>query len=551
MELRLNQYRNHPVIKKYVIPILRPCRNVFCRGKNLVFSQLGKRETILNWLTPLWLLQTFPAIQETRKLLGKKAYHHLISIALTKPYRNAMYEMAVFLCNAGLPDEGIAMHAALLNDYKASEIPPEVQIVTYLQMLLFGSPDIQTNEHIYKEHVRWSKRFISGQPYTTYTNSLTLNRRLKIGYTCHFITSSTAKTSLQPLLKSHHNERVEVYMYSDEPPHTVPNTIKNSIAHWRDTYGMTADAFCELVRKDEIDILLELNGHGVFHRYHEITRHPVPIQVAWYNYACTTGVQGMDYTLASDDNEIEHLQPYYSETIFRKTGVGFAIPIGTYFPPVSTSPFEKNGHITFCSFGQAIKVSREQILLWCEVLKRVPNSKFFMKAQVLAEPANRAAYIHHFQDGGIEESRLIMEGNSDYPTLLRCYERADIALDTYPHNAGTTSIESMMQGVPVISLIGDRYSSQNARSTVGAAGHPEFLAKSPQEFIEKAVALANNHEQLKHYRQHLRDDYKRSPRANVDGFMTELEDTFFKMWEHYITKQKNQNKGQTHELLHQ
>lgn len=533
MAHRLNQYRNHPFIRKYVVPILRPCRNVFRRGK----------ASLANLLTPSQLLQKFPDLHETHTLLGKKAYQHLISIALNKPYRNAMYEMAVFLCNAGLPDKGIAMHAALLNDYKFTETPPEVQIVTYLQMLLFGSPDKQTHEHIYKEHVRWSKRFISGEAYKTHANSLSLDRRLRIGYTCHFITCSTSKTLLQPLLRAHHRDRVEVFMYSDEKPHTVTDTIRNTVEHWRDTHGMNADEFCELVRKDQIDILLELNGHGVSHRYHEITRHPVPVQIAWYNYACTTGIQGIDYTLVSEDYEIDHLQLYYSETIFSKSGGSFAVPVGNHFPPVSTSPFEKNGHITFCSFGQAIKVSRQQILLWCEVLKRIPNSKFFMKAQVLAEPANRAAFIHHFKDGGIDESRLIMEGNSDYATLLRCYERADIALDTYPHNAGTTSIESMMQGVPVISLIGDRYSSQNARSTVGAAGHPEFLAKSPQEFIEKAVALANDKAQLKRYRQNLRDDYKRSPRADVDSFMTELEDAFFEMWKRYVTKQDQQNKS--------
>src|SRR5438046_780185 len=121
---------------------------------------------------------------------------------------------------------------------------------------------------------------------------------------------------------------------------------------------------------------MELNGHLLTNRYHEITRHPAPVQVAWYNYANTTGVEGMDYTLTSEDIHIDHLQPYYSETIIRKSGSSHAIPVGDHFPPVSSSPFEKNGYITFCSFGQAHKVCRQQILLWCEVLKRIPNSKF-------------------------------------------------------------------------------------------------------------------------------------------------------------------------------
>lgn len=475
-----------------------------------------------------------PNLDKTKLLLDKKAYAHLNSIIHTpdQTFEDTLYKIARLLCHAGLPDEGIEVYETLLASYSDLEAVPEAMVVSYLQMLMFGSAEIQTNEKIYKAHVRWSRHFSSGQIYTDYSNAPLEGRRLKIGYTCHFITNSVSTNSLQPMLKAHNRDRVEVFMYSDEPVNDKTASVRGIVEHWRDTHGMDTEAFCELLRKDGIDILVEMNGHGIFQRYYVIARHPVPVQVAWYNYACTTGVPGMDYNLVSGIS-IEHLQPYYSETIIHKNGTTHSVPIGNYYPPLTEPAFEKNGFITFCSFGQAHKVSRQQIMLWCKILKRVPRSKFFMKAQVLGEEANRAAFIKHFKDGGIDPSRLILEGNSDHATLLTCYWRTDIALDTYPSNAGTTTIEATMQGVPVVALIGDRYCSQVAKAIVGSAGHPELQCHSPKEFIEKAVALANDKPRIRQYRQTLRNDIVTSPRVNTPLCMKEIEDTYYEMWRRY------------------
>lgn len=495
----------------------------------LIADQPGEQEL------PEWLDKVAPDLKNTRKLLGPEAYRHLISLAyMEQPDPNCnLCDIAQFLCNSGLPDEGLEVYRALMARY---DQPPEWMIVFYLLTLMFGSPDIQTDKLIHDEHVKWSRQFLRADVYKQYANPLTLNRRLKIGYTCHFVTEHVSTNLLLPLLKAHHRDRVEIFMYSDEPTQTGTGSAHALVDHWRDTHKMSHDEFCEAVRADEIDILMELNGHGLFNRYPAIARHPVPVQVAWYNYVCTTGVPGMDYCLVGGDIDIAHLQPYYSETIIQKRGSSHAMPIGEQFPPVGPPPFEKNGYITFGCFGQAHKVSRDQILLWCEVLKRVPGSKFFMKAQKLGEAGSRAAFIHHFAAGGIPESRLILEGNSDYATLLRCYERVDISLDTYPFNGGNTTIETLVQGVPVISRIGDRYSSQVAFASVGSSGHPELLAKTKKEFVRKAVELAKDKERLRRYRQTLRDNYRSSIRGDVEKFITELEDTYEEMWRRYVKK---------------
>lgn len=268
-----------------------------------------------------------------------------------------------------------------------------------------------------------------------------------------------------------------------------------------------------------------------------MVRKIAPIQVNYYNYASTCGIPGIDYILVGEGFDIDHLAPYYSEKIFHKRGLYFATPVAAHFPPVSPSPFLKNGYITFGSFGQAHKVSREQIDLWCQVLKRVPNSRFYMKASALDCPIALSVFAKHFADTGIEMSRITLEGASDYATLLASYSKVDIALDTYPFGGGTTTAEASIQGVPVISLIGERFCSKHGWITLHPIGHDELLSYSRGEFINKAAALAADRERLLQYRHTLREDFVHSPRGDMERFIRELEDAYFTMWERYLAEQ--------------
>jgi protein O-GlcNAc transferase len=358
----------------------------------------------------------------------------------------------------------------------------------------------------------------------------------KIGYTCHFITNSTSTTLLIPWLKAHNKNRVEIFMYSDQPSEEIPDDVRAIAEHWIDTKALDNDSFCEKVRADNIDILLELNGHCEQNRYKALARKPAPIQVNYYNYSSTCGVPGIDYILVGENFDIDHLQPYYSEKIFHKKGDLLPTVISSHFPPVAPSPFIKNGYITFGSFGQAHKISREQIFLWCEVLKKVPNSRFYMKASALDCDIAKSVFNNHFLQGGVALSRIILEGASDYSTLLKSYSKVDIALDSYPFAGGTTTAEALIQGVPVISLMGDRYCSKHGWLNLHPAGHNELLSYSKEEFVNKAVYLANNLDKLIHYRNTLRNDYANSSRANINKFIVDLEDAYFSMWDQYLQK---------------
>jgi protein O-GlcNAc transferase len=255
--------------------------------------------------------------------------------------------------------------------------------------------------------------------------------------------------------------------------------------------------------------------------------------VSFYNIATTTGISTIDYVLVAEEIKLKKPESY-TERVYYFKGVGGVVKFADDFPPPAKEPpCLKNRYVTFGSFGAAQKVNRDVIKLWCKVLKKVPDSKFYMKAGVLTYEDYLKSYQHQFSAEGIDLNRVIFEGFSPHHEMLKCYSKVDIALDTFPHGAGTTTMEATWQGVPVLSLYGDRHCMQHGKVILESLGHPEFIAYSEDEFIHKAAALAADYNRLIQYRKNLREDFKKSLRFDVHAFANSLEDAYFDMWEKY------------------
>lgn len=441
-----------------------------------------------------------------------------------KPAHFILREVANFILNVGHP------HLAKKYYRISLELHPNPDTHSlYLQCLLLD-PSV-AEEELHRVAVQYEKYFSTIQPQLKHTNSLDKNRKLNIGYVCHFFYNSVSKSLLLPFLRAHNPERVNIFCYSDAEPHLIDAETKNVTKNWRDTLHLNNDQFTQLIKDDQIDILLELNGHCFSNRYNVIARKPAPIQISYYNQSGTTGLKSLDYVLVGEDIDID--QACYAETIHHMEGVQGISIFPESFPDVSPLPCRQKGYVVFGSFGNAHKVNNKVVALWCKILHRIPTAKLFIKATVFTHQAYQDVYISLFKEHGISSDRLIIEGHSEHIEMLKRYSDVDIALDTFPHAAGTTTMEALWQGIPVVTICGKRYCSQNGRVVLNAVQHPELIAYTEDEYIEKAVQLANDVDRLQVYRDHLRDDFKRSTLYNAQSFATRLENAYSKMWQRY------------------
>jgi predicted O-linked N-acetylglucosamine transferase (SPINDLY family) len=177
-------------------------------------------------------------------------------------------------------------------------------------------------------------------------------------------------------------------------------------------------------------------------------------------------------------------------------------------------------------------VNESVIALWSRVLAAVPDSRLFLKAPQLDAPSNRFTITEQFRGHGIDPSRLLLEGSSPRADYLAAYHRVDIALDPFPYPGGTTSVEGLWMGVPVLSLAGRRALGRQGASILGNLGMQEWIAEDGDDFVARAARYAADPAALGQLRAGLRSRLERSPLCDAPRFARHLLAALGAMWEH-------------------
>jgi protein O-GlcNAc transferase len=418
---------------------------------------------------------------------------------------------------------------------QAMAIQPD-NIIAYQDLLFTMLYSSRHNAHsIFTEHVNFARLF--AEPLSPAINShpdeKKLNHRLKIGYVSSDFRKHSVAYFIEPVISNHNRKDFEVFCYSTVPIHDdVTTRLQGYADHWRSFVGKTDEEASQLIRKDAIDILVELAGH-TSDRILIFARKPAPIQISWIGYPATTGLSTMDYKIVDDYTDPTGMtEQFYTEKLIRMPESFLCYLPEKNSPAVVDLPLLTSGRITFCSFNALSKVSQQVITLWIKILKAAPGSHLIIKAISLADSATRSQLMDLFIREDITPERIelhplepLTEGH------LGLYNRCDIALDTFPYNGTTTSCEALWMGVPVITLAGDTHASRVGVSLLSTIGMKGLIAHTPEEYVEIAVALARDTKRLQSLRKGLRDKMAHSPLLDADRFTANLETCYHTMWE--------------------
>jgi predicted O-linked N-acetylglucosamine transferase (SPINDLY family) len=197
---------------------------------------------------------------------------------------------------------------------------------------------------------------------------------------------------------------------------------------------------------------------------------------------------------------------------------------------VGALPALTTGYVTFGCFNNLSKMNDAVVQLWARVLQAVPGSRLFLKYQQLAEASVRQRTCERFAAHGIEAARLIFEDYGPRGDYLAAYNRVDIALDPFPFPGGTTTVEALWMGVPVLTLQGERFLARQGVGLLMNAGLPEWVAADAQDYVARAVAHASDLPALAALRARLRQQVLTSPIYDAPHFAQHFEAALRAMW---------------------
>jgi predicted O-linked N-acetylglucosamine transferase (SPINDLY family) len=388
-----------------------------------------------------------------------------------------------------------------------------------------------TPETLYAEARRWNDLWAAplAPEIQHHANRKDPERRLKVGYVSPDLYGHPIAKFLLPVFEHHDRSRFDVFAYSvGSKSDDVTECFRTRVEHFV-THPAEEKKLAMRIRADGIDILVDLAGHTTGKAYLAFARKPAPIQVSWLGVLSTTGMSAMNYFLGDAEMPCQGTDHLFTETVYRLPRAFCCYCPGTD-APVAAPPYLERGDITFGSFNSPRKITREVVKLWSAILHLVAGSRLLFKYHSLEEESRQAPLLAWFAEDGIPSRRILFSGASLSTGYFEEYGRIDIALDPFPYNGGSTTLDALWMGVPVVTLAGRLSVQRHGAAFLTAAGLPDLVTHSPEQYVTMAVFLAQTLPKLPDSRQNLRKAFQDSPLRDEVGLVRSVENAFRDMW---------------------
>ncbi len=492
---------------------------------NLINEALLTMERATIWddtNATVWLNYALMGLETENLDLALRAADKAIEIS---PIPQTWFIRAILSATAGMPEKAVELYNKVLD-----KEPKHLMAATnacFVQTLTMDTS---------KELAAQRKRWYEANHYTGPTLPIAKlqwdgARPLRVGYVSGDFKCHSAAMIFGSVVMHHNRAKIEPLLYStlavDPNADGMTKRFKEMAGeNWRDISTLDDEKAELLIRKDQIDILVDLAGHTNGGRLQLFTRKPAPIQVTAWGFAHGTGVPEIDYFLADKVAVPEVEREHFVEKIWDVPCIVSYLPNDDVKTKAhSMLPFHQNGNITFGTFCRYEKMNDTCIRLFGRILKEVPESRLMFKDNAYRRPYSIKRIMAILSD--IDPKRLLFSIATSHVDHLLAYQQADIILDPFPHSGGVVCLEQLYMGVPIVTMFGWQPGGRTTSSVLANIGHPEWIGRSEDEYVSVAVKLAGDINQLQTVRKKLRQELLDSP--VIKGYCEKIEEAYIEM----------------------
>ena len=313
--------------------------------------------------------------------------------------------------------------------------------------------------------------------------------------------------------------------------------ISNKFNYWSNVKLLNDRDLVSKIKKDKINILMDLSGYTGDNRIGVFALRAAPIQINWAAYLASIGIKEIDYILG--DTVVTPLshQHKYSENILQLKKIWSCLSVSDLknLKVVNKTPAMNNKYITFGSFSNANKINKKVLNAWIKILNNVPNSKLFLKSFEFEITSQVARIKSFFIKNNINSNRILIEKPSDRLELLNSYNNIDIVLDTFPYSGGTTNFEASWMCVPILTLKGDYFVSKCGESINSSLNMKEWIAHDIDSYVNKSIVFSKDFSILNQIKNKLILHSRNSDLFNSEKFSLDFSEILKTTWKKFIS----------------
>lgn len=365
--------------------------------------------------------------------------------------------------------------------------------------------------------------------------------KLVIGYMSADIRNHTAGNIMQYMFAEHDSNNFEIHLYAttSDDGSEVRKRSKESCNKFFDCHNMTDIEIAQLIYDNKTDILVDLTGHMSDGRLLVSALRPAPIHVSMWCYPGTTGADFIDYIIADKITIPAEHQQYYSEkcAYLPITLQGNHDKEKMLEEKLSKKDFgiDENCFV-FNAHHSSYKINKEIFDVWLKLLKRVDNSVIWLR---YLDDVSKNNLLSYAKESGIDPARILFSDRIDREKYFKRLSLMDLGLDTTLYNGGSTTMDCLWAGLPIVTMLGTNYTSRMGASIINGIGlYDELVTNSLTEYEEKAFYLATNPEALKELKNKLWQRRAKEKLFNMGKCVSDLERAYKEMWDIYSLNRK-------------
>ena len=348
------------------------------------------------------------------------------------------------------------------------------------------------------------------------------NEIIKVGFLSSDFKKHSVSFFLEDLFLNFDKKKIEVFAIStlDVVKHdTMTATIQNIADHWYDVSDKSDIEIVSLIKSLNINILIDLNGLTAGNKINVIKNRCAPIQISWLGYNNSTGIKNIDYLIADKNLIKKDEEILYSEKILFLPKIWNSLSKPKDLPQINLLSKISSQPFTYGSFNNFSKISEDVIDAWSKIL-RDTNSQIYLKNPKHDTPSLvKKNIIEKFLERDISKKKILfLDHQPNRYNHLELYNKIDLALDTFPYPGVTTSCESVLMAVPVLTMKGYNFNSRCGESININLKMEDFIAENKNDYVNKAIYWQHNSKKLKNFKQNLRNKALSSPVFDTVSF---------------------------------
>ena len=370
--------------------------------------------------------------------------------------------------------------------------------------------------------------------FNTVGNQEPADGRIVVGYFSADFRNHPISFLMAELFESHDRQKFKIICFSYGPQDEFTRRIRQASEEFLDVWGWEDEAICASAREKQLNIAVDLGGFTEHSKLGLFAKRVAPIQVSYLGYLGTLGSDFIDYLIADETIIPTEAQINYAEKIAYLP----CYQVNDSQRKIADKNFTRHAlglpevGAVFCCFNNTFKFNPDTFKLWMRILIGVPDSALFLYAEndVIENNLQRQAELL-----GVNPARLVFGKRISVPDYLARYKVADLFLDTFPYNAGTTASDALWAGLPVLTRTGEVFASRVAASLLNAMGLPELITDNEEEYVLKAIEWGNDLGKLAEVKAKLARNMSTSDLFNTPKFARSIEALFAKMHARHLS----------------